>query len=355
MIQTAFRATGAVYGFAALLLSRNLLYLIVVLAVYYGAGLGFSLNLTFLLRGGCVIVVSLLAVAVLHPVPKIDWRLYRDALRYGFPLLLSTLAYVLTDMTDRWFLAGFSGVIEVGIYALHLKVAAILSQAIVIPFGLWFPPERFKRLDDSDGGRTFFIRTATALTAICAFLSGGIWLARNLVISLIAPGLIPSPLVLACCLGAVICLALSQALNVGLLMPGHTSKNVISTIYAVMATVVASAILVPLFGMNGAAISRLFGGLVLVGATAAWSHRVFPVAFPFAAMLMYFVASAAVAIGIDRVTTGHDLLSIVIALIAWTSVTFFSGAILRRQLRAKGHGPVAINLTPLIKQNEHDG
>ncbi|MGD0104056.1 MAG: polysaccharide biosynthesis C-terminal domain-containing protein [Rhodopila sp.] len=350
--QTAFRGSGAVYSFAALLLSRNVLYLVVLVIARALSPL--SLDRTFFLRGGCVILVSLIAVAAIRPIPLINWARYRDALHYGFPLLLTTFTYSLSDMADRWFLAEFDGVIAVGVYALHLKLAAILSQAIVIPFGLWFSPERFRHLNDYDGGRIFFIRTAVALAVICGFLSGGVWLSRDFTLSLIAPGIVASPLTLACSFGAVICLGLSQALNIGLLLPGHTSKNVINTVSAVVATVVASAILVPFFGMNGAAISRLFGGLVLLAATAAWSHRVFPVAFPFAVMLVYFVASVAIAIGIDRVTTGHNLPGIVIALVAWTSFTFLSGAILKRQLRSSGHSPITISLTPFIEENEHD-
>ena len=291
MMQTAFRATGAVALFATLLLSRNLLYLALLLVVQaYSAGAPLDIGLVFLTRGGCVVVVSMVAVAATRSVPRFAWAPYRDALRYGSPLLLTTFIYSLTDMSDRWFLAKFTGVVAVGVYSLHLKLAAIVSQAIVIPFGLWFPPERFKRLNDSDGGRAFFIRTAVVVALISGYLSGAVWLARDLVLPLIAPGVVASPLVLACCLGAVTCLALSQALNVGLLMPGHTGKNPICNLYAAVATVIGASILVPLFGMNGAAMTRLVGGLVLVSVTAAWSNRVFPVAFPYRSQRWYCIS-----------------------------------------------------------------
>ncbi len=335
MMQTAFRATGAVYGFAALLLSRNLLYLAALLVARadHGSAL-LPIGLVFLTRGGCVVLASLAALAALRPVLRIDWPRYADALRYGFPLLLTTFIYALSDMTDRWFLAEFDGVVVVGVYALHLKVAAILSQAIVIPFGLWFQPERFKRLDAPDGGRAFFIRTAMVLALLCGYLSGAVWLARDLVLSLIAPGVVVSPLVLACCLGAVTCLALSQALNVGLLMPGHTGKNVVCTTIAVAGTVLVAGGLVPLFGPQGAAVARLFGGIVLVVATAAWSMRVFPVAFPIATMLLYFAASAATAVGLDRVASGHGLPSLAFALVGWTLLSCMFAALWWNRLRA---------------------
>ena len=246
IMQTALRATGAIAAFAAVLLSRNLLYIMILLfASYQNRGAPFSIGFVFLTRGGCVILVSLAATAALRPVLRPDPARYFDAVRYGFPLLLTIFIYSLTDMTDRWFLAEFSGVTTVGIYTLHLKIAAIFSQAIVIPFGLWFPPERLKHLKDPDGGSAFFIRVAILLGLICGYVAGAVWLARDHVLQLIAPGVAASPLILACCLGAVICLALSQALNVGLLIPGYTSKNVICNTYAILATAVSAGVMVP--------------------------------------------------------------------------------------------------------------
>jgi len=331
---SAFRATGAVYGYAAVLLSRNLLYLAALLvAAAADAPSQISVGLVFLVRGVCVLLVSFFAIAVLRPVPQWHWGRYRDAVVYGFPLLLTTFIFALSDMTDRWFLAEFTGIVAVGVYALHLKVAAILSQAIVLPFGLWFQPERFKRLDDPDGGRRFYIQTSVVLALICGYLSGGVWLARDLLLSLIAPGVLVSPLVLACCLGAVICLALSQALNVGLLLPGHTGKNAICTGFAVVAGVAACAVLVPLFGMEGAATGRLLGGFVLVGATAAWSRRIFDVAFPFTALALFFAVSAAIMIGLDGISAGRGLPALVLALVAWSAAMAGAAAIFWTRLR----------------------
>jgi O-antigen/teichoic acid export membrane protein len=356
MMQTAFRSTGAVVQFAALLVSRNVLYLALLLSFRFASGMGsLPIELVFLTRGVCVILVGLVAVAALRPVLRVDWSSYRDALHYGFPLLLTTFIYGLTDMTDRWFLAEYSGVVAVGVYSLHLKTAAIMAQAIVIPFGLWFPPERFKRLHDVDRGSAFFKRTAAALAVICAYLSGCVWLARDFVLPMIAPGVVASPLILACCLAAVTCLAVSHALNVGLLMPGHTRKNAYCTVVATVATVLAAGILVPVWGANGAAISRLAGGLVLAGVTAAWSYRVIPVAFPFTGMLLYFIASAVAAALIDRAATGHNLFDMAVELVAWTTVTAGFGLLLWTRLSRGGNRSLPTEMAPPSRELGNPG
>lgn len=321
MMQTAFRSTGASVPFAAMLVARNLLYLALLAGVRLATEpVPLSLASVFTMRGACVIVLGVVAIAALRPQPRADWPAYRDAIGYGFPLLLTTFIYGVSDMTDRWFLAEFNGVIAVGVYSLHLKTAAIMAQAIVIPFGLWFPPERFKHIGDPDQGHAFFKNTAIVVALVCAYLSGCVWLARDIVLPLIAPGIIASPLVLACCLGGVTCLAMSHAFNVGLLQPGHTSKNAYCTLYAVAATVLAAFALVPLFGMAGAAISRLTGGIVLVAVTAMYSYRVTPIAFPFGRIGVCFAVATAAAWAIGETRPADNLWHISAALVEWTVV-----------------------------------
>ena len=327
MLQTAFRADGAVYLFSGLLISRNLLYLAVLLiARRITMPALLSIGSVFYARGICVILASLVAAAALRPVLRFGWRHYSDALCYGSPLLVTIFIYALGDMSDRWVLADFSGLAAVGIYAVHLKVAAILSQAIVIPFGLWFPPERFKHIEDTDRGQAFFIRTTIVLTEISMLLAGYLWLARNATLSLIAPGVVASPAVLGLCLGAVICLALSQVLNVGLLTPGHTAKNAICTGLAAAVTIGGALVLVPIFGTEGAAGSRLAGGLVLVVATAAYSNRVLPIDFPFLMLLLYLAASLAALIVLDHLASGGGELAIGFVEAGWIGLWLSAAA-----------------------------
>ena len=125
---------------------------------------------------------------------------------------------------------------------------------------------------------------------------------------------------LACCLGAVSCLALSQALNVGLLLPGHTRKNLVGVLLAMVISIVAGLVLVPRFGMEGAAISRLLGALALVGTTALLSERVFTVAFPVREMALVATAAAIAAVTVDHILgAGHGLFDAALELACWTA------------------------------------
>jgi O-antigen/teichoic acid export membrane protein len=322
LLSTALRATGDVYWYAAIQVGRNLVYIaLLLLTIHELSTVPLDNDFVFAARGACMIGVSLLALALFRPSLRFDARHYAEAVRYGFPLLMATFFYSASDMVDRVILAHFAGVELAGIYAVHLKIAAFLSQAIVIPFGLWFPPERFKHAEDVDGGNAFFIATALALTVIATVSAGGVWLARDILMSIIAPGTHASAVVTAACLGSVIGLALSQALNVGLLLPGQTLKNTYCVIFAVLATLVVSVVAVPWLHMVGASYGRLANGVVFAIVTAAWSYAVTPIRFPFAAMAGYFVVSALELVGIDAMTAGRGLLATGEGLVAWLAIS----------------------------------
>ena len=60
---------------------------------------------------------------------------------------------------------------------------------------------------------------------------------------------------------------------------------------------------------------------MLMGATAGWSNRAFPIAFPFNTLIVYYIASVMVVFTIDRALADNGLPGLVLSLIIWTIVT----------------------------------
>ncbi|HKV25368.1 MAG TPA: oligosaccharide flippase family protein [Candidatus Acidoferrum sp.] len=56
-------------------------------------------------------------------------------LRYGFPLVWSSLMALLLDASGRYFLAQFQSLAEVGRYTVGIKVTSLLSMGFLRPFG----------------------------------------------------------------------------------------------------------------------------------------------------------------------------------------------------------------------------
>jgi O-antigen/teichoic acid export membrane protein len=309
LVQAAFRAADRALCFAFLLVARTYGY--VLLLVTSPLLLGdpqLTLSDVFLLRAGWVAGLSVLGLMALRPELSFDLQVWRRALRYGFPLLLAITIHAAADLADRVALGWYVGSAAVGIYALHLKLASILSQAVVVPFGLWFPPERLRHMEDSDGGRNFFLTVADTLLALCLLLGGTLWLCREPLLTIIAPGSEVSPMLLGLCIVATLCLALGQVFNVGLMLPGQTRHNATCMLAAALAAAGAAVALVPLLETTGAGLARLAGGVVFVVVTAAWSYRAYPVSYPFLRMSLQAALTVMSLVVLEAILSGADKL-----------------------------------------------
>ncbi|MCW8327898.1 oligosaccharide flippase family protein [Photobacterium sp. SDRW27] len=73
-------------------------------------------------------------------------------LKYGGPVVISTIGlYAITGL-DRWILAAQVGVESLAVYAVAVKFALIMSL-LMQPFTLWWFPNRFQILQEPDGKR----------------------------------------------------------------------------------------------------------------------------------------------------------------------------------------------------------
>ena len=116
--------------------------------------LNISLVLLFQLRVFGVLLGNLLAVWGLN-----SWffvRFYRHSfevsrhwaltlLGFGFPLIFSRFGWLLLNSADRYFLAYYHDLSEVGMYGLGYKAGLLVQIAVIVPFQLAWGPFVFER------------------------------------------------------------------------------------------------------------------------------------------------------------------------------------------------------------------
>jgi O-antigen/teichoic acid export membrane protein len=136
--QTAFathlRATRRPWLFSAIAASRLIIVFAATLVLLIHLKLGIVGLLSARLIGdtGAVLLYSFFIY------PEVRLRLLPDVvgpmLRFGAPVVLTGLAPLAMDSVARYTLAHQAGLVQVGVYALALKVAAILQFSLVQPF-----------------------------------------------------------------------------------------------------------------------------------------------------------------------------------------------------------------------------
>jgi len=122
----------------------------------------------------------------------VSFSLARNLIQFGLPLLFSMSGEFVIRGASVYFLSLLSGLETVAIYSLGLKLASVLSIAIILPFQLSFEPYVFANLDSPRIKR----RMSLLLTYLVLAVAGAsfcILVGSRLLMPLIAPPEYSSP------------------------------------------------------------------------------------------------------------------------------------------------------------------
>jgi O-antigen/teichoic acid export membrane protein len=237
---------------------------------------------------------------------RLDARILREALAYGWPLLAGGLAMFALGNCDRFFLAAHLPPEALAHYALAGKLATIVALAMQ-PFGLWWNARRIAAYDAPDGPA----RSAQAITwgfaLLCCGLVGVALCAPPLVWLLLPQAYAPA--------GALIpLLAVSVALNeccalanVSVYRDGRTRAALAINAAAACVAFAGYAALTPAYGVAGALAATWLGHGLRLAAFLAHGARHAPMPAPFGLFAAMAGVSALVLIAAQQGATRAPL------------------------------------------------
>jgi O-antigen/teichoic acid export membrane protein len=131
--------------------------------------LGVGLNVVFIVVfhwGVFGILMTSLITRLVIAVPLTTWvlsktgfrfdrGLARQMVRFGAPLIPSTLGTAIVNYSDRYFLKQFATIADAGIWGLANKLGTSIHMLITSPFILTFVPRRFEIAQREDAKETF--------------------------------------------------------------------------------------------------------------------------------------------------------------------------------------------------------
>ncbi|HVN61836.1 MAG TPA: oligosaccharide flippase family protein [Gaiellaceae bacterium] len=208
-----------------------------------------------------------------------DRGLFRRMNHFGMPLVPSALALWAINFIDRWFVAFYKGQGEVGVYSVAVRIASAVVF-LLLAFRTAWPAFAYSITEDRDARRAYAYVLTYVMLVTC-------WLAAAL--GLLAPWLVH---LLARNPGfqraseAVGLLAFSAAvfagytvLAIGSGRARRTQLNWVISALAAVVNVALNVVLIPRYGMVGAAISTLVAYVVLFFAMLWYAQVVYPVAY----------------------------------------------------------------------------
>ncbi|TMM34207.1 MAG: hypothetical protein E6F93_03420 [Actinobacteria bacterium] len=210
---------------------------------------------------------------------QFDRRLFREMNRFGLPLVPSQLALWALAFSDRFFIAKFKGQTEVGHYSVGVRVASA-ALLLLAAFRLAWPAFAYSIEDEDEAERTY----GFVLTYLLFVFS---WLA--LILGLLAPWLVrlltgraefhEGARVVPLTAFALTALGGYIVVSIGIGRARKTQFNWVVTGIAALLDIALNLVLVPSFGMIGAAIAGAAAYSSMFVLMSVHAQRVYPVPY----------------------------------------------------------------------------
>jgi len=111
-----------------------------------------------------------------------SWPVFRAMVKYGFPLIFTTVSALLLSMGDRFIIPRYLSYSELGIYTLGYKMGGIINMFILQSFQLGFLPIAYKMFEEKDAKR-FFSKVLTYFSVVLIVAALGLSLfSREIII-----------------------------------------------------------------------------------------------------------------------------------------------------------------------------
>lgn len=250
-------------------------------------------------------------------------------LRYGAPLILASMSSILLNLGDRYVLKALSSLQEVGLYTLGYKVSGVVNMLLVQAFTLSFFPIIWNVVHRPDAN-VFFSRILTYFSFVVCWGVLGISLFSRELIEMFARNSaywggyrVVFPLAFSYFLIGVI-----YIFNTGLYLSKKTSHILVLTAGAALFNILLNILLVPLWGMMGAAVTTVLSYGALAVATYHVAQRSYLIPYDLKRVLILCVVSAAlygVSLGLSIPLPGWIFVAKLGLLMSYPFILYFIG------------------------------
>ncbi|NUT54503.1 MAG: oligosaccharide flippase family protein [Thermoleophilia bacterium] len=242
--------------------------------------------------GTLIVYLALLAVHREQLGLQFSRPLLREMNRFGMPLVPAALALIAVNFSDRFFLVHLASLDDVGLYEIGVRIASAMVL-LLTAFRMAWPAFAYSIEDDGEARRTYaFVLTYLVVVASWLALALGLlapWLVRLLTQPEFYEGeRVVAPLAFG---GMAYAAYIVMAIGVG--RAKRTHFNWAITGLAAAINVVLNLILIPPYGIMGAAVATVTAYGVMFLAMTWYAQRVFPVPYQWRRVLTAVAAAVA--------------------------------------------------------------
>jgi O-antigen/teichoic acid export membrane protein len=209
---------------------------------------------------------------------EFDRGLLREMNHFGIPLVPTALFLWVTNFSDRLFLVRLADTTEVGLYSVGVRIASALVL-LLTAFRLAWPAFAYSIDDDHEAKRTYAF-VLTYLVALTTWVATGLALLSPWIVDWIAaPAFAESSRVVGPLAFSTVAFAAYIVVAIGVGRSKRTQFNWIVTGAAALVNIALNLLLIPSYGMMGAAIATVAAYSTMFAGMVWWSQRIYPVPY----------------------------------------------------------------------------
>jgi len=240
----------------------------------------------------------------------------KEMLSFGLPLVPAGLAGWIMTMADRYFLQFLSTSTELGIYSVGYKFGFIVQGLIGAPFSLAWVPFLWSTAKEKNAKEifsavlTYFVLVGMAVALVLSVLS------KEVLEVMAAPAFYGAYKVLPLIAVSYVLFGCYQILAAGITLEKKTKYIALIVGVGAAVNLGLNYLLIPGYGMMGAAVATLIAYLVLPVGSYFASKRYYPIKYEWGRVAKIFLAAALVYAGSIFITGGSLLITALLKLLS---------------------------------------
>ena len=257
------------------------LIMVIALNVYFIVFLGIGvLGILWSTLVVAVITTCILIIPIMYKVGVVfDKKKIKNMLRFGLPLIPSQLGAFIVHLSDRFFIKGYCSIADAGLYSLGYRFGTIPSDFVSVPFNQVWQPRRLELYKQPDS-EELFGKIFTYYLALITFVGLGIAVLTKDLIMIIADKKFWSayqivPIIVL----ANIVFTLHYHFNIGIIIQKKTKYLAYINLSNGMLVLGLNFLLIPTYGVFGAAYATLIAFIYKVSLTYYLSRKFYKVHF----------------------------------------------------------------------------
>jgi len=310
----------------------SLILLLYVFGSLYGYFIGLVLS-EFIVS---IILFSWFFTRYKVVLSKVSGSLAIDLIKFGIPLLITELSYLLLSYADRYMIAFYKGADAVGLYSVGYNVASYISDTMMFSLSYAVVPI-YLSLHQKEGRKKteeFLQRCLHYLLIIIIPICIGYTLvSRDLLLALATDKYLQaatfSPIIL---LGAFF-LGMNNILNAGLYLEKKTRIILAIMLSAVTINIVMNLLLLPVYGIMGSAVATLTACMAATILTVIFSFRHLTIKINTRLLIYHAALSGIMALVIVQIDLRTAWMDLAVKVLAGMLIIFLGILVLESEIR----------------------